>query len=146
MIISTVRSNKAYLETDKRFALGFLSSEKRFNVAVTRAQAGLIIIGDPDILALEPLWRSKSCSSSFDRRLVLELTIAPYVDFLIYVHRNGGWAGQEWDAEAFADATYGPAQVGRDGMDALRREMEALQMADARREALRSQIQILLAG
>lgn len=33
IIISTVRSNKQYLEFDKRFALGFLSNPKRFNGA-----------------------------------------------------------------------------------------------------------------
>ncbi|GAA5915361.1 hypothetical protein JCM6882_000232 [Rhodosporidiobolus microsporus] len=43
IIMSTVRSNTEYLEHDKRFALGFLSNPKRFNVALTRAQAGLIV-------------------------------------------------------------------------------------------------------
>ena len=60
MIISTVRSNKEYLELDKRFSLGFLSNPKRFNVSLTRAQAGCIIVGDPEILALDPLWRRES--------------------------------------------------------------------------------------
>lgn len=55
--MSTVRSHKEHLEHDERFALGFLGNEKRFNVAVTRAQAGLIVVGDPDILSLDPLWR-----------------------------------------------------------------------------------------
>jgi len=77
IIISTVRSNTEYLEHDKSFAIGFLSNPKRFNVALTRARAGLIVVGDPDLLALEPLWK----------------------DFLLYVHDNGGWAGQDWDAE-----------------------------------------------
>lgn len=57
IIISTVRSNKEYLEMDKRFSLGFLSNPKRFNVSITRAQAGCIIVGDPEILALDPMWR-----------------------------------------------------------------------------------------
>lgn len=39
IIISTVRCDKEYLEVDKRFSLGFLSIPKRFNVAITRAQA-----------------------------------------------------------------------------------------------------------
>ncbi|GAA5996830.1 hypothetical protein JCM5350_003555 [Sporobolomyces pararoseus] len=59
ILLSTVRSNKHFLEQDKRFAIGFLGNEKRFNVAVTRPQAGLIVVGDPDILTLDPLWRRK---------------------------------------------------------------------------------------
>lgn len=48
-----------------------------FVVAVTRAQALLIIIGDPQVLSLDPLWRS----------------------FLNYIHENNGWMGQPitWD-------------------------------------------------
>jgi helicase MOV-10 len=41
-------------------------------VAVTRAQALLIVIGNPDILSLDPLWRA----------------------FLNYIHSRGGWRGQ----------------------------------------------------
>ena len=40
-------------------------------VAVTRAQALLIVVGDPYVLSLDPLWRS----------------------FLNYVHINKGWRG-----------------------------------------------------
>ena len=36
---------------DVRHNLGFLSNPKRFNVAVTRAQALLIVIGNPHLLA-----------------------------------------------------------------------------------------------
>lgn len=62
IIMSTVRSNRSFLEMDKRFSLGFRSNPKRFNVAITRAQAGLIIVGDPDILALDPPWRREFLS------------------------------------------------------------------------------------
>ena len=46
-------------------------------VAVTRAQALLIVVGDPLVLSLDPLWRS----------------------FLNYVHINNGWKGVPitWD-------------------------------------------------
>lgn len=49
-------------------------------MAVTRAQALLIIVGDPNVLGLDPLWR----------------------DFLNFIHRNGGWEGDEplWDTSA----------------------------------------------
>jgi helicase MOV-10 len=49
-----------------------------FLVAVTRAQALLIIVGDPNVLSLDPLWRS----------------------FLNYIHSNNGWTGVPipWDS------------------------------------------------
>jgi len=67
--MSTVRSNKEFLEQDKRCAIGFLESQKRFNVAITRPQAGLIIVGDPDILSLDPLWRREFLQFSMLSRL-----------------------------------------------------------------------------
>ncbi|GAA5996828.1 hypothetical protein JCM5350_003553 [Sporobolomyces pararoseus] len=94
ILMSTVRSNKEFLEQDKRFAIGFLGNEKRFNVAVTRPQAGLIIVGDPDILTLDPLWRR----------------------FLVYVQKNGGWRGQEWDPTPFEEESFDPVKSARDRM------------------------------
>jgi hypothetical protein len=41
-------------------------------VAMTRAQALLIVVGDPGVLFLDPLWRC----------------------FLNYIHRSGGWKGK----------------------------------------------------
>ncbi|KAJ7266375.1 P-loop containing nucleoside triphosphate hydrolase protein [Mycena haematopus] len=72
IIMSTVRSNTNYIESDIRRTLGFVANPQRFNVAITRAQALLIVIGNPDILALDPLWRA----------------------FLNYVHSRGGWKGK----------------------------------------------------
>ena len=54
---------------------------------MTRAQALLIVIGDPAVLALDPLWRA----------------------FLNYVHVHGGWRGDPitWDPRApVQDAPY----------------------------------------
>lgn len=44
---------------------------------MTRAQALLIIVGDADVLGLDPLWRR----------------------FLNYIHESGGWKGRRipWD-------------------------------------------------
>jgi hypothetical protein len=48
-------------------------------VAITRAKALLIVVGDPATLSLDPLWRR----------------------FLTLIYRNGGWAGDDipWDVE-----------------------------------------------
>lgn len=61
---------------------------------MTRAQALLIIIGDPSVLSLDPLWRS----------------------FLNYIHRNGGWKGDEphWDTSAPVDANTAYDQEARE--------------------------------
>ncbi|KAH9887301.1 P-loop containing nucleoside triphosphate hydrolase protein [Cubamyces lactineus] len=80
IIISTVRSTRDLLSYDAKFTLGFVSNPRRFNVAVTRAQALLIVIGDASVLSIDPLWRS----------------------FMNYIHLHGGWRGDAptWDVNA----------------------------------------------
>ncbi|KAI7797623.1 putative helicase mov-10-B.1 [Triplophysa rosa] len=56
IIVSTVRSSKENITFDEKFNIGFLKSEKRFNVAVTRAKALLIIVGNPIILQTDTNW------------------------------------------------------------------------------------------
>ncbi|CAG5133124.1 unnamed protein product, partial [Candidula unifasciata] len=56
IIISTVRSNEKLISFDVRHSLGFLSNPKRFNVALTRAQALLIIVGNPVVLRQDQNW------------------------------------------------------------------------------------------
>ena len=55
------------------------SFKTKYLVAVTRAQALLVVIGDPIVLALDPLWR----------------------EFINYVHVNGGFKGYpiDWNPE-----------------------------------------------
>lgn len=71
-------------------------------VAITRAQALLIIIGDPNVLGLDILWRR----------------------FLYFIYHSGGWKGSPfpWDSEANPDdADTMASQVGRDIVQLLRR-------------------------
>nr|XP_056702463.1 RNA helicase Mov10l1 [Euleptes europaea] len=58
ILISTVRSNESSLN-EERYFLGFLTNPKRFNVAITRSKALLIIVGNPHVLAKDP------CFSTF---------------------------------------------------------------------------------
>ena len=50
MIGAQVRSNESLVGADVRHSVGFLSNPKRFNVAITRAQALLVVIGNPHVL------------------------------------------------------------------------------------------------
>jgi helicase MOV-10 len=51
VILSTVRSSPEYLLKDGEARIGFLASSKRFNVAITRAKALLVVVGNPCILS-----------------------------------------------------------------------------------------------
>jgi helicase MOV-10 len=81
-------------------------------VAVTRAQALLIIVGDPQVLSLDPLWRS----------------------FLNYIYRNGGWVGPNitWDPTVEVDEAGQYDKQVRDNaridMNEFTRRMEAFTM------------------
>ena len=76
--------------TRNSYVLVFVLRCDLLPVAVTRAQALLIVVGDPNVLALDPLWRS----------------------FLNYVYNHGGWKGPPppWDTNAPADETGGYQQ------------------------------------
>ncbi|XP_050841860.1 RNA helicase Mov10l1 [Serinus canaria] len=53
IILSTVRSQKVVID-DEKHSLGFLCNPKRFNVAITRAKALLIVVGNPHVLVKDP--------------------------------------------------------------------------------------------
>lgn len=79
-------------------------------MAITRAKALLIIVGDPTVLSLDPLWRS----------------------FLNFIHLNGGWRGEAptWDttAEVREDGGYDEEarEAGFADMNQLTEKMEEL--------------------
>jgi helicase MOV-10 len=83
------------------------------SVAITRAKALLIIVGDPAVLSLDPLWRS----------------------FLNYVHLNGGWKGPPpiWDTREPVTEDGGYDQHLREtalvNMNDFTRRMESLTLA-----------------
>ncbi|XP_047446737.1 putative helicase mov-10-B.2 [Mugil cephalus] len=56
ILVSAVRSSPKYLEKDQHFHLGFVKNQKRFNVAVTRAKALLIVVGNPVVLNTDVTW------------------------------------------------------------------------------------------
>lgn len=47
------------LEFDKKHQLGFVGNPKRFNVAITRAKALLIVVGNPKVLKQDAFWRQQ---------------------------------------------------------------------------------------
>jgi len=101
-MVSTVRSSSEYLESDNEFKLGFVKNEKvhimnskahtvcfahhldtlfvvqRFNVAITRAKALLIVVGNPRVLNADTTWAryaSHGCSAFSLHILVFQLKI-----------------------------------------------------------------------
>ncbi|RVE55283.1 hypothetical protein evm_000181, partial [Chilo suppressalis] len=57
ILVSTVRANCKLLDYDAKYALGFLVDDKRFNVALTRAKAKIVIVGNPACLTRDIKWR-----------------------------------------------------------------------------------------
>ena len=73
VILCTTRSRDRFLEQDKARGKGIIDEPKRFNVALTRAKQGLIVIGNPQLLTKDPHWSA----------------------FLAFCKRNGLWENTE---------------------------------------------------
>ncbi|OAD54050.1 putative RNA helicase armi [Eufriesea mexicana] len=58
IIISVVRSSNNFVNEDIKHSLGFVACPRRLNVAITRARALVIILGNPRLLVQDPYWRS----------------------------------------------------------------------------------------
>ena len=124
IIISTVRSCPDHVSFDKQHNLGFLDNPKRFNVATTRAQALMIVVGNPIVLASDPCWRG-----------LLQLCVnngayrgeALPSGLLGDSGEGGDGAGAGAGASAGAGAGAGAGRDGSDaGIDALVTNIEAL--------------------
>ncbi|NXP63727.1 SDE3 helicase, partial [Chloropsis cyanopogon] len=81
ILISTVRSCSTYLQFDQTFRLGFLKNPKRLNVAITRAKALLIVVGNPIVLSKDPHWHR----------------------FKTYCREEGGYTGYPYEYESTAE-------------------------------------------
>ncbi|XP_056367608.1 helicase MOV-10 [Oenanthe melanoleuca] len=81
ILISTVRSCSTYLQLDQTFRLGFLKNPKRFNVAITRAKALLIVVGNPTVLSKDQHWYR----------------------FLRYCQQQGGYTGYPFEDGSTAE-------------------------------------------
>ncbi|KAL8704339.1 MAG: hypothetical protein Q9201_002490 [Fulgogasparrea decipioides] len=56
VIICTTRTRSRFLEEDAIKAAGIVNEPKKFNVAVTRAKQGLVVLGNPWVLEQDPHW------------------------------------------------------------------------------------------
>lgn len=56
VILCTTRARKRFLEEDGLRGMGIVNESKKFNVAVTRAKEGLVVLGNPWVLATDPCW------------------------------------------------------------------------------------------
>ncbi|SMR43828.1 unnamed protein product [Zymoseptoria tritici ST99CH_3D1] len=77
VILCTTRTRDRFIDQDLAKGLGVIHEARRFNVALTRAKEGLIVIGHPGILCQDENWAS----------------------FMAFCRRNGAWSGtgpEDW--------------------------------------------------
>ncbi|KAL8825446.1 MAG: hypothetical protein Q9191_004414 [Dirinaria sp. TL-2023a] len=56
VIICTTRTRTRFLREDASRGIGIVDEPKKFNVALTRAKEGLIVLGNPWVLSQDPHW------------------------------------------------------------------------------------------
>ncbi|CAK3750563.1 helicase Mov10l1 [Lecanosticta acicola] len=74
-ILCTTRARDRFVDQDIARGLGIIFEPRRFNMALTRAKEGLIVIGNPEVLMQDENWAS----------------------FMAFCHRNGAWEGPTHD-------------------------------------------------
>lgn len=107
VILCTTRTRCRFLEEDFIKGAGIVHEPKKFNVAITRAKQGLVVIGNPWALDMDPYWSA----------------------FLRFCWRNGLWQNDPDEVnERMAEAKQKPANEWKAG-DALDSEIVALENA-----------------
>ena len=97
VILCTTRTRDRFLDQDLAKGLGVIHEPKRFNVALTRAMHGLIVIGNPLLLDNDENWRA----------------------FMAFCERNG-----LWEDKSGTSAAWQPEVSHTDaGMSRLERQM-----------------------
>jgi hypothetical protein len=126
IIISTVRSSTEHLAFDAKHRLGFLRNEKRFNVAITRAKALVVVVGNPDVLVQVG---GVACLPPHDGRL--PQSRAPREARTVNLHprcsraQDASWCALLRYVKANGGATGGKAIPSDDELDRLDREHAA---------------------
>uniref|UniRef100_A0A667Y176 RNA helicase n=1 Tax=Myripristis murdjan TaxID=586833 RepID=A0A667Y176_9TELE len=106
IMVSTVRSSQHYTDFDQHFKLGFVKNEKRFNVAVTRAKALLIVVGNPVVLAADDVWarfiqycKDEGGYTGFSHTEEEELVVARLASMFISIETEESVIQQHLDPE-----------------------------------------------
>ncbi|KAJ1549596.1 Helicase MOV-10 [Cladochytrium tenue] len=111
IIISTVRSSVTHVRHDELHAVGFLRNAKRFNVAVSRAKALLVVVGNPLVLERDAHWGA----------------------LVRYCRSNGAVVGSDPGGGATAPGLlrHAPSAAGGDGVEGLVTDLtQRLRMAE----------------
>lgn len=85
VIVCTTRARQRFLDEDQLRGHGIVNEKKKFNVAITRAKEGLVVLGNPWVLATDPCW----------------------LTFMHFCWRNSLWQGEDagFRAQNFEEAT-----------------------------------------
>ena len=96
VILCTTRTRDRFLDQDLAKGLGVIHEPKRFNVALTRAMHGLIVIGNPSLLDRDANWRA----------------------FMAFCERNG-----LWEDKSGTSGEWQPEEMGSGAISRLEKQM-----------------------
>lgn len=119
IILSLTRSNPSFVANDVKRRMGVFGMPKQANVALTRAEHLFIVVGNPQCMWKDQLWRQwvsyhvaktntryVSCTNKLTSCFLSSITPQ-----LLFCFRNGLWYGEgldEWDSvkAGFKDANF----------------------------------------
>jgi superfamily I DNA and/or RNA helicase len=73
VILSLTRSNEQFMRDDVTRQAGIFFQPKRMNVALTRAEHLLVVVGNPNVMVTDPAWKA----------------------WLVFARENGLWFGEK---------------------------------------------------